>query len=267
MSAAGRAVRMLVAHRLLLARLVARDLASRYRGSAVGLLWAVLHPLAFLLLYTFVFSWVLEVRLGPDVGTPHFPLFLLAGLLPWQAIQEALGRATGVILGQPSLVKRTPFPTEILPATVVLSALAAQLVGTALLVVLLAGFGQPPRPALLLFPVLLGLQVVLTLGLGWALASLNVYLRDVGHLLGIGLTLWMFLTPVFYPPTLFPRPARFLLVINPLAVLVESYRAILLRGVWPAPAPLLALGLLAAGLFAGGFWLFRRLQPGFADAI
>jgi ABC-type polysaccharide/polyol phosphate export permease len=77
----------------------------------------------------------------------------------------------------------------------------------------------------------------------------------------------MFLTPVFYPSTLFPRPARFLLVLNPLAVLVESYRAILLRGAWPAPAPLFALGLLAAGLFVGGFWLFRRLQPGFADAI
>jgi ABC-type polysaccharide/polyol phosphate export permease len=233
----------------------------------MGLLWAVIHPLAFLLLYTFVFSWVLEMRLGPEIGTPHFPLFLLAGLLPWQAVQEALGRATGALLGQPTLVKRTPFPTEILPVTVVLSALAAQLVGTAILVLLLAGAGQPPRPALLLFPVLLGLQVVLTLGLGWALASLNVFLRDVGQLLGIGLTLWMFLTPIFYPPSLFPRAARVLLVINPLAVLVEGYRAILLRGDWPAPGPLVLLGLLAVAICAAGLWLFRRLQPGFADAI
>jgi ABC-type polysaccharide/polyol phosphate export permease len=247
--------------------LVARDLESRYRGSAGGLLWAVLHPLALLGLYTFVFAWVLEVRLGPEVGTPHFPLFLLVGLLPWQAMQEGLGRAAGILLEQPTLVKRTPFPTAILPATAVVVPLAAQLVGTGLLLLLLAGSGRPPGVSLLLYPGLLAAQVALTLGLGWALASLNLYVRDVGQLLGIALTLWVFLTPVLYPPTLYPRPLRVLLVINPLAVLVESYRAILLRGTWPMPLPLLVLALAAGGALAGGAWLFRRLQPGFADVV
>lgn len=261
------ALALLYRHRALIRAFTARDLQSRYRGSVGGFLWAVAHPLALLLLYTFVFSWILEIRLGPEVGTPYFPVFLLAGLLPWQAVQEALSRSTGVLLEHPTLVKRTPFPTEILPAFVTLSALVAQLIGTALLILLLVALGRLPGASLALLPLLWGLQIVMTLGIGWGLASLNVYLRDVGHLLGIGLTLWLFLTPIFYPPSLFPRAARFLLLVNPLAVLMDAYRAILLRGAWPDPALLLLLALFAAAFFSLGFWLFRRLQPGFADVV
>lgn len=258
---------VLYRHRGLIRAFTIRDLQSRYRGSVGGLVWSVVHPLALLVLYTFVFSWILEIRLGPEVGTPYFPVFLLAGLLPWQAVQEALSRSTVVLLEHPTLVKRTPFPTEILPAFVTLSALVAQLIGTGLLIVLLMALGHLPGASLALLPLLLALQVGMTLGLGWTLAGLNVYLRDVGQLLGIGLTLWVFLTPIFYPPTLFPRAARFLLLVNPLAILVDAYRAVLIRGGWPAPAPLLVLTACAGALFAFGFWLFRRLQPGFADAV
>jgi ABC-type polysaccharide/polyol phosphate export permease len=262
-----RPLALLARHWRLIRTLTLRDLQARYRESAGGVLWAVLHPLVLLLLYTFVFSTVLQIRLGPEAGTPYFAIFLLVGLLPWQAVHEALTRSTTVLLEHPTLVKRTPFPTEILPAFVTLSALVTQLVATALLIGLLVALGHPPRASLALFPLLLALQAALTLGLGWALASLNVYLRDVGHVLGIGLTLWVFLTPIFYPSTLFPPAARFLLLANPLAILVEAYRAILIRAAWPDPGPLLLLIVAAAALLGGGFWLFRRLEPGFADVM
>jgi len=99
------------------------------------------------------------------------------------------------------------------------------------------------------------------------LSAVNVYFRDIASIMETLMLAWFFLTPIFYPPSLFPRAARLLLLVNPLAVLMDAYRAILLRGAWPDPAPLLLLALWAAALFSSGFWLFRRLQPGFADAV
>lgn len=257
---------MLARHRGLIRAFTARDILARYRGSVGGLAWSVVQPLALLALYTLVFSWILEIRLGPDVGTDSFALFLLAGLLPWQAIQEGLTRSAGVLLEHSMLVKRTPFPTDILPVYVSFSALTFQLIGTAVLLVAMLP-RRPPTPALLAFPVLLALQVLLTVGLGWMIASVNVYVRDVGQLLGIALTLWMFLTPIVYPPSLVPAGLRFLLGVNPLALLVEGYRRILLQGSWPSPVSLTILAAMALAAFSGGFALFRRLQPGFADVL
>jgi lipopolysaccharide transport system permease protein len=227
----------------------------------------LLQPLLLLALFTFVFAKVLRVRLGPEVGTASFPLFLFCGILPWQAIQESLSRSVGTLLEHTTLVKRNLFPVEVLPLSVVASALVTQAVGTVILGAALVLTGHGLRLTATALPLLIALQFLLTAGLSWALASLNVFVRDIGQVLGMALTLWVFLTPIFYPASAYPSGLAFLLSLNPLALLVEGYRDILLRGVLPGSHPLALLSTFALTVFLAGHWLFRRLRPGFTDLL
>ena len=256
------------AHWKLVARFAARDLQSRYRGSTVGALWMVLQPLLLLGIFTFVFAQVLRVRLGQETGTSSFPLFLFCGMLPWQAIQEGLVRASTSVLEQPSLVKRTIFPLVILPLPPIVAALVQQAVATVLLGIILVITGHPVLSLALLFlPFLFVCQWLLTTGLGWALAATQVYIRDVGTFLGSALTVWVFLTPIFYPASLYPTGLAPLMRWNPLALLVEAYRDILLRGHIPDLFGLVVLAAVGLAAFAAGHALFRRLSPSFADLL
>lgn len=257
----------LVSHRSLIWRFVVRDLQARYRGSIGGGVWSVVQPLILLVLFNFVFAEILKVRLGPEVGIASFPLFLFCGILPWQALQESLVRSASTLLEHSSLIKRTLFPVEVLPVTLAASGIVTQMIGTAILVAALLLTGHGLGVAALALPILVALQFVLMVGLGWILASLNVFVRDIGQVLGLILTLWVFLTPIFYPPSLYPERFAFLVALNPLALLVEGYRDILLRGVIPPVATFLTLGFLGAATYMAGHWVFARLRPGFPDVV
>lgn len=257
----------LVRHRSLIWRLAVRDLQARYRGSIGGGVWSVVQPLILLVLFNFVFAEILKVRLGPEVGTASFPLFLFCGILPWQALQESLVRSASTLLEHSSLIKRTLFPVEVLPITLAASGIVTQMIGTTILVAALLLTGHGLGLAALALPVLVVLQFAFMVGLGWVLASLNVFIRDIGQVLGLILTLWLFLTPIFYPPSIYPARFAFVLALNPLALLVEGYRDILLRGVIPPVATFAGLGLSAGAAFVLGHWIFGRLRPGFPDVV
>ena len=254
-------------HRALISNFVKRDLLARYKGSAMGLFWSVVHPLVMLVLYTLVFSVILRVQVGPAEGTRIFALYLFCGMLPWNAFQEGVSRSTGVILEHANLIKRTVFPSEILPTYVVLSSLINELIGLAILLGAVLFTAHSLSLPLLLLPVLLLFQAAFTLGLAWIVAAINVFLRDVGQLLGMVLTLWLFLTPIFYPPSLIPNSLKWILLVNPMVWVVESYRSVILRGVFPSPAPLAALALCSSFAFVVGYQLFRRMQGAFADVV
>jgi lipopolysaccharide transport system permease protein len=149
----------------------------------------------------------------------------------------------------------------------VASALVTEFIGLAVFVVAASLVYQPPGWSLLLLPVVIAFQVMLTLGLGWFLASLNVFLRDVGQFLGLGLTLWMLLTPIFYPPDMVPPRFRWVMAWNPFHYVVQGYRDVLLDHRLPQPAHLVALGTIAAAAFLGGSWFFRRSKNAFIDVI
>lgn len=187
-------------HRALIINFVKRDLLVRYKGSVMGIFWSVAHPFIMLLLYTLVFSGILRVQVGPAEGTRIFALYLFCGMLPWNAFQDGMSRSTEVIFQHANLIKRTIFPSEILPAYIVLSCLVNELIGLTILLgaALLTAHGL--GLSVLLLPVILLLQVAFTLGLAWIVAAINVFLRDVGQLLGMILTLWLFLTPSFILP-------------------------------------------------------------------
>jgi ABC-type polysaccharide/polyol phosphate export permease len=254
-------------HRALIWSFVKRDLLARYKGSTVGLFWSVIHPLIMLGLYTFVFSTIMKVRVGASEGTEQFALYLFCGLLPWNAFAEGLNRSTGVILENANLIKRAVFPSEILPVYPVIAGIVTELIGFAILVAALLLMGHPIRPVMLLLPVILLLQVVLTTGLAWIIAGTTVFVRDLGQILGVALTLGIFLTPIFYPPSVVPQGMQVFLTVNPMYALVEAYRSVILRGEFPAVGGVVFLASIGIVAFLVGYRLFSRMQPAFADVL
>lgn len=254
-------------HRALVRSFVKRDLQARYKGSAIGLFWSVIHPLIMLALYTFVFSSILKVRVGISEGTEQFALFLFCGLLPWNAFAEGLHRSTGVILENANLIKRAVFPSEILPVYPVIAGIVNELIGFGILLAALLLTGHSISPVMLLLPAILLLQVMLTTGLAWIVAGTTVFIRDLGQMLGVMLTLWVFLTPIFYPPSVVPQRMRVLLVVNPMYALVEAYRSLILKGQLPAWGSVALLASISVVAFAVGYRVFTRMQPAFADVL
>jgi len=220
-----------------------------------------------LVLYTFVFSSILKIRVGLPEGTEHFALYLFCGLLPWNAFAEGLSRSAGIVLEHANLIKRAIFPSEILPVYPVLSGIVSELIGFGILLAALVATAHRLTPLLLILPVILLLQFALTTGLAWIIAGTTVFVRDLGQALGVILTLWLFLTPIFYPPAMVPEGMRALLMVNPVHVLVEAYRALVLRGQLPPWGSLAFLALSAAVVFLVGYRAFTRMQPAFADVI
>lgn len=254
-------------NRKLIRAMVRRDIRARYRGSFMGLYWTVLNPLLLMLTYFFVFGIVLRARLGSDPTRSGFALYFLAGMLPWLPFSEAAGRAPWVILEHRNFVKKLVFPVETLPFNLVVAGLVTE--AFALLLFLISLFvlrGTVPATALYL-PLLLAPQLLFTAGLCWFLSALGVYLRDLGQIIGFILTLWFFLTPICYPVESLPPEALPVLARNPMFVLVEGYRAILLENQPPAWSPLWKLWLVSTLAFFAGYGWFYKLRRNFADVI
>ena len=251
----------LIHHRTLIMTLVLRELRARYRGSFLGFLWSFLNPLLLMLVYVLVFSVYLRV---PQA---NYAVFLFAGLLPWLWFSSSLGHATGVIVGGGALVKRVLFPAEVLPLVSVLSNMVNFLLSLPLLFLFLLLFGIPVTPWAAFLPLLLALQLLLTVGLALPLAALNVHLRDVEQILGNLLILWFFLSPVLYPASTVPASFRPLYFLNPLAGLIQGYRDILFDGRPPQWPQLAFVALVALVTLWGGLRIFDRLRDTLAEEV
>lgn len=255
-------------HRHLLAKLVLRDLASRYRGSFIGLLWSLVLPCAMLGIYLFVFGHVFTpVRaVGQEGVNAGFALSLFSGLLVHGLLAESITRSPMAVLTQPSYVKKVVFPLELLPFTTVGSALVQFLIGSMVLIAALAVWQGIPSTALL-WPLAWLPLVALAAGVALILSALTVYLRDLAQLTGFVATVLLFLSPVFYPLASAPAAIQGWLMLNPLTVPLEGARDLLIHGRVPSLLPwaIHAAGCLLA-LWAG-WWVFQRTRRGFADVI
>ena len=219
------------------------------------------------LVYAFVFSLVLRGRLGESGSTTEFALYCFCGLLPWLAVSDALTRSSSVLIEQTPLIKKVVFPSEILPIHLVLSAIVVEIVGLAVFLVVVMIWGRLPGWSLLTLPLIMVLQFFFTAGVAWLLATLAIYLRDVRQVVGLVLTLWMFLTPIVYPASLVPARFQWLLELNPMTAVVDAYRAALLDDRLPALAPLVVFAGVALVVFVSGHWVFMRSKPTFADLL
>lgn len=245
----------------LAAGLLLREVRARYRASALGLAWSLLQPAMMLAIYAWVFTQLFRL------GVPKHLELMVAGLFPWTAFAAGLAAAAGAVVGRGDLVRKVPFPQELLPGV----AIATHLVQWALAFPVVLAFlwwrGCPPQASLLALPLLVLLQAAWTLGLGLALAALAVRFRDVEPLVGVLLAAAFYLAPVVYPVSLVPEAYQAWYRLNPMASLVEAHQGILVLGQWPALAPLGVTAFLAGLALALGLAFFRRERLRFAERL
>lgn len=249
----------------LLKEMVVRDVRARYAGSGLGILWAFANPVLWMLLYTGVFSLVLRVPV--ETGYASFPEFLMAGLLPWMAIQEGISRSSSVLVDNAAMVKKTVFPVETLVLSVVLAAVVNEVIALAIFAVYLGVLGHLSAAWLALVVPALVLQVLMTFGLGCIAATLTAFVRDTVHAVGIALTVVFYATPIVYPASLVPARLRPLIDANPVAALVDLFRRAFTLHAAPAPAPIVYLTVFCLAVAVVGAGLFARARPHFADLI
>lgn len=260
-------VRNLARHKELIQVMAWRDFSARYRGSIGGLFWSIIQPLVMMVIYTIVFSLFLKIRFSTDASPFTFSVYLLCGLLPWSAFSEGVSLSKDIIRANTNFVKRVMFPLEILPLNTALTASLQQVVGFALLVPLAWVVSGNLFWTLLLVPVIFLLQLLFSIGLNWVAASLSVYLPDIGQLISLILTLWMFLTPIFYPEDVVPPQALILFQLNPMARLVRLYRGAFMTGQLPGIEEWLVTVFLCAFTFLLGYFWFTHSKKGFADVL
>jgi len=255
----------------LLRTLVRRELEARYKGSVLGNLWPLLNQLSQLLIYTYVFAIVLQVKLslkGVPTNNITFGLWLFAGLLPWIAFTGGLIPATTSVVAQPNLVKKVVFPLALLPLVPILAAFIESCFGLIALIILYAISTHTFHLTLALLPLVWLPQLMLTAGLGYLLAGLTVFIRDVPQTLGVVLNLWFYLTPIVYPATAIPDKWRtYVFWLNPLAAMAEVYRDLILVGHVKHWGELAVAFLIASMVLLLGVLCYRRLRPAFADVL
>ena len=257
----------LVERRSLLFQLVRRDFEQRFVGSAIGWVWAIIHPLVLLVSWTFVFQVCLKVTLDPTAITQNYPLFLFSGMLPWLLFSDTVLRSASSVLDHANLITKTVFPAEIVPVSVFLSTLMSHLLALVLMLAAAGYWLHVISPYLFLLPVyMLGIGLF-AIGLGWMVAGLHVFLRDTAQVLSVLLTFWFWLTPIMITEKQVPASARLLLLANPMRYAVSAYRQLLLTGVPPRPRDFLILTASGAAAFVLGGLFFRHMKRGFADVL
>lgn len=261
-------IKHLIGQRDLIWALAKRDVVSKYKGSFAGMLWSFLIPLLMLSVYTFVFSVIFKAKwnVNSDSKT-EFALILFTGLIFFNFFSECISRAPNLIISNVNYVKKVVFPIEILVIVSLISALYQLAISfTVWLLFYLCFFGIPPitifEILLLLFPFIL-----LILGTTWFLSAIGVYVRDVGQIVGIFVTIMMFMSPIFYPIHIVPEGFRKLMLLNPLTFMVEEARAVMVYGEH-INLSIYILHVFLAILFAlMGYMFFMKIKKGFADVI
>ncbi len=256
-------------HKDLSLRLSKKAILVRYRGSLLGLLWAFVQPLMMLAVYTFVFSVIFEAKWGhsPEQGRLSFAMALFTGILTFNIIGDTVNASPGLILGHANFVKKVVFPLEILPLVKLIESVVFSLFGLLVLLAAQLIFDHILQWTIIFLP-LIWLPVVL-FALGWSyfIASLGVFIRDIGSITGVVVTMLFFLSPIFYPLSAVPENLRIYCQMNPIAMFVQDARRVVLWGQMPDWCWFSIYFLISLGVFVLGFAWFMKSKKAFADVL
>lgn len=250
-------------YREMLKTTVSKELRARYKGSVLGFLWTFLNPLLQLLVYSITFRYVMRISV-PGV---NYTLYLFSGLVPWTCFSASLLMGTNVIVANSNLIKKIHFPRLILPISSVLGNLVNLLLTLCILLPVLWLSGYGINMNYLYLPVVIALLGLLALGFVLILSGLNVYFRDLEHLLSVLLTAWMYMSPIIYSSDTIPTGAYAFFKMNPMFPVVRAFQDILLYNIAPNPLGLLYLASFGILLLFVGYASFARMQRRFAEEL
>ncbi len=256
-----RTIKTCLNRRWLIYVLVMHNLKLRYRGSAIGFLWTLLNPLLFMGIYTLVFSKFFRFDI------PKYPVFLLSGLIAWTWFTEAVNVGVNSVVGNAGFIKSSIFPSEILPAVSVATAMMNFVFALPLLFLFLAIYHIDMGYVLLSLPLIMAVHFILTLGIVSIVATLNVFFRDIQYLINHILLALFFLTPVFYELRIIPERFHTIMKLNPLSTLINSYRSVLFYNQFPDWQNLGYLLLIALAFLWVGSWVFESQKEVFAEYV
>ena len=261
--------RSLWQHRQLIKQMAWREVIGRYKGSFIGLFWSFINPVLMLAVYTFVFSVIFKARWGIDGGDSKtsFALILFVGLIVHGLLAEVLNRAPSLIVSNVNYVKKVIFPLEILAAISLLAASFHSMVSILVLLLASAAINFYLPWTVILLPIILLPLIILIVGLSWILASLGVFIRDIGQTIGIITTVMFFLAPVLYPLSAMPEKYHPYILANPLTFIIEQAREVLIYGHLPNWSGLGIYMLIAIGIAWAGYAWFQKTRKGFADVL
>lgn len=251
----------------LIKSLVKREIEGKYRGTLFGLFWMLIYPLMMLSVYTFVFAGVFGARWGGGGDWTNFVPMLYAGLVVHAIFSEVVGKAPNQVVGSPNYVKKVIFPLELLSLVNLFAALSSAAIGFMLLILMNLTFNHVISWTIIFLPFALVPLALFSIGFSWAIAALGVFFRDIEQVIGVLLSMLLFLSPIFYSVEAAPPLARALLVINPLSYPIAEVRnLVILGGIpnWPAFFVNFSLSLVIAWV---GLWIFTKARPAFADVV
>lgn len=256
-------------HRYLVFQMIQREVLQRYRGSYMGFIWAFIHPVLMLLVYMFVFGVVMRIKWGvaghDDV---QFGVIMFAGLLVHGLLGEVLTGSASLIVGNPQYVKKVVFPLQILPVITVGSALVHLLTGLCILLIIALLTGTHLQWTAFYAPLVIVPFLILMLGVSWLLSAVCVFVRDLAQMIGVIVTVLLFLAPILYPLSSVPPQLQTLMLwLNPLTVVVEQLRAVVLFGQAPNWLHLSVYSVISVVVMVFGYWFFMRTREAFADVI
>jgi len=255
--------KQIFSYRELLYVLTIRDIQIRYKQSVLGIAWAVLQPLALMLMFTLIFSVLLKV---PSDDIPY-PIFSYSALLFWTFFSGSLNRAIPSLETNAALIKKIYFPREFFPISNVFAAGFDLLIGSVIFIGLMFYYDVSPTVYMLWVVPILMIQTIFTLGICFFASALNVYYRDVKHALPLFVQLLMYATPIIYPISLVPDRLLTLYLLNPMTGIIEGYRNILVKGLPPDYFYLVIAAAGAVLLFVLGYLYFKRIEMTFADIV
>lgn len=252
----------------LIKQFIIREVNERYKGSYLGILWSFITPIIMLTIYTFVFSVVFNSKWGTTTETNklEFAMVLFAGLIVFNIFAEVVSKAPSIILSNPNYVKKVVFPLEILPIVSLGASLFHAIISLGILVILLIFVGNFSW-TIILFPIILLPFCLIILGISWFLASLGVYIKDIGQIISLVISGLMFLSPIFYSVTIIPKEFQFIYWLNPITYIVEDARRLIIWGQLPH-WDWFGIGMLVGVVVASlGYIWFKKTRKGFADVI
>ncbi len=258
-----------IRNRKLVFQMAKREVLGRYRGSIMGLAWSFFNPLLMLAVYTFFFSFVFKSRWGgaQEAGHVDFAIILFVGLIIHGLFSECINRAPMLVNSNVSYVKRVVFPLEIFPWIAMGSALFHTLISVFVLLLLQIILVGNLHWTVVLFPLIVAPFILLTLGFAWFLAATGVFVRDIGQTTSMITSVLLFVSPVFFPTSTLPSKVQPLVMLNPLTLVIEESRKVLLFGEMPNWLNLGIYSLVSMLIAWVGFWWFQKTRRGFADVL